>query len=275
MNLKSFSISGSQDKPIHIDFFDPENRENSALVIFAHGFKGFKDWGTHDLVGRYFARHGFSFLKFNFSHAGIGSGKGDTFDDLNAFSQNTFSRELFDLDQLITFCQSGKEFTKPDKIFLIGHSLGGAMCIIQASEDKRVDKLATWAAVSNLRHLWTNEQEVQWREDGVMYITNTRTNQQMPLGMAILDDLTHHPERLDILNAARSITQPWLIVHGEADPTVPVEQAEELSRQQELGRLLLIPEADHVFNARHPWNENELPRKLQEVCDSTISFFKE
>ncbi|MGV3507961.1 MAG: alpha/beta hydrolase, partial [Sphingobacteriaceae bacterium] len=151
MDYKNYTISGASNKPIAIDLILSHTKEVSPLVIFVHGFKGFKDWGTHQLVGEYFARQGFHFLKFNFSHSGISAGSCDEFDDLEAFATNTFSKEIFDLNQVITFSLSGEEFTKPLNIYLIGHSLGGAISIIQASEDRAINKLATWASISSFR----------------------------------------------------------------------------------------------------------------------------
>lgn len=275
MNVTSYTIEGAEGRPIPIDVTSPETGSKGRLIIFVHGFKGFKDWGTHSLTAEYFAAQGFDFLKFNFSHAGISANSNNgMFDDLNAFSLNTFSKELFDLDQVITFASSGKSFPSPDHIFVIGHSLGGAISIIQTAEDKRIDKLVTWASVSNLRNLWSNEQEEAWRKNGTLYIHNTRTDQQMPLSIEILEDLNHHSERLDVLNAARSVEKPWLIIHGDSDTSIATEQAQELNRQQELARILLIEGGDHVFGGRHPWSEKELPGKLKMACDATIDFLK-
>lgn len=73
-----------------------DNNPKAPLVIFAHGFKGFKDWGTHNMVANLFAENGFRYLKFNFSHNGTTVDKPIDFADLIAFSENTFSIELDD-----------------------------------------------------------------------------------------------------------------------------------------------------------------------------------
>lgn len=270
-----YTISGASNKQISIDLISSDNEQIKPLVIFVHGFKGFKDWGTHNLVGKYFAEHGFNFLKFNFSHNGIGQKQGDLFDDLDGFSNNTFSKELFDLNQVITFALSGEGFKKPSDIFIIGHSLGGGIGIIQASEDKAIKKLATWASVSSLRNLWSPDQEEEWRKNGVLYFLNSRTNQQMPISSGLLEDFNEHTERLDILSAARNISQPWLIIHGENDKGVDPKHAYELHNQQITSQLLIIPAADHVFGATHPWDTDSLPMALKHACNATIAHFKD
>ncbi|TNF49192.1 MAG: alpha/beta hydrolase, partial [Bacteroidetes bacterium] len=47
------------------------NQQPNDLVVFAHGFMGFKDWGCWDLVQDYFVENGLSFLKYNVSHNGV------------------------------------------------------------------------------------------------------------------------------------------------------------------------------------------------------------
>ncbi len=274
IHKQTFTIAGSEGKPILMDLTSAEN--NEALVIFVHGFKGFKDWGTHDQVAKIFAGKGINFLKFNFSHNGTTPESPLDFTDLEAFGNNTFSKELFDLDQVITFAEKSKELSgSTGNICLIGHSLGGGISIVQSAEDKRIRKLVTWASVSRFRNLWMNDVEPIWRKEGVIYVDNIRTGQKMPLKVELLKDLEQNYETLDILSAAQKVEQPWLIIHGSGDSIVPVEQAQELNRQQSQSKLLIINNADHVFEAKHPWLENSLPANLNTVVESTVSFFKQ
>mgnify|MGYP003575184247 CR=1 FL=1 len=274
MKTYTYKITGASDKPIALDILSPDRDGLFPMVIFVHGFKGFKDWGTHNLTAAYFVQKGFQFLKFNFSHNGISLKERDIFDDLEAFSENTFSKQLYDLDEVITFALSGEEFRAPSKLFLIGHSLGGGISIIQASEDPRINKLVTWASLSRFNNLWKPEQETTWKKEGVIFSKNSRTNQDMPLKLDILEDFEHHSELLQIDAAGKKIVQPWLIIHGENDPSVPLEQALELHRQNKNSKLIQIQGGDHVFGARHPWNEKALPQQLKEVCDITIDFLR-
>ncbi|WP_207422723.1 alpha/beta hydrolase family protein [Desertivirga brevis] len=268
----TLKIKGSSSKPIPIDYY-PAQQEQAPIIIFVHGFKGFKDWGTHRLCAEFFNNKGFSFLKFNFSHNGITEDQTDIFNDLEAFGENTFSRELFDLDEVITFVLSGEAFPAPEKLFLIGHSRGGGVSIIQTAEDPRISKLVTWASISRFNTLWKPEQEEDWKREGVIYTTNARTKQEMPLNLALLEDFEHNSERLNISNAASAIRQPWLIIHGDSDTAVPVEQAQELHRQNNKSFLRVVNGGDHVFGARHPWTEKILPPVLEEVCEETVNFF--
>ena len=55
-------------KPILVDFFYKKESKKMPIIIFCHGYKGFKDWGAWNLVGEEFANKNFFFIKFNFSH---------------------------------------------------------------------------------------------------------------------------------------------------------------------------------------------------------------
>ncbi|MDB5017672.1 MAG: Alpha/beta hydrolase family protein [Mucilaginibacter sp.] len=247
--------------------------KNAPLVIFAHGFKGFKDWGSHNLPANYFAENGFRFLKFNFSHNGTTTDHPAEFVDLIAFADNTFTMELDDLNTVIDFACGGSGMPAEPWVYLIGHSMGGGISIIKTAEDDRVKKLVTMAAISSFRNLWDKDTEEQWRLQGMVYMLNKRTGQQLPLKVSLLHDLDKYPGRLDIIAKAKEVKQPWLIIHGDADPTVPLSCAEELKAAQPDADLLIIHGADHTFGSSQPYLESTLPPLLVEFCKQSIVFF--
>lgn len=267
-----YTIAGAGGRLMLADLtFDSANRQ-APLIVFAHGFKGFKDWGTHNLLADYFARNGFRFFKFNFSHNGTTPDAPVDFADLIAFSDNTFSMELDDLGRIIDFVCNGSVIPPARSIILMGHSMGGGISIIKAAEDTRVNMLVTLASIAGFRELWHKDEETQWRISGMRYITNARTGQQMPLKASLLDDLDRNPARLDILAKAATISQPWLLVHGDKDTSVPPHHATRLHQANPAAELLMLHHADHVFNATHPYPYDTLPPALQQVADAVIKF---
>jgi len=270
---ETFTLAGAKGRGMLMDLTYKAAHKKAPLVIFAHGFKGFKDWGTHDLVAQYFAEHGFRFLKFNFSHNGTTPDKPTDFADLIAFSDNTFSMELEDLNTIIDFACNGSSIPSAAGVYLIGHSMGGGISIIKTAEDKRIKKLVTMASISGFRNLWSKEAEEQWRLQGMMYVLNSRTGQQMPIKSSLLNDLDGNPGRLDILAKAASITQPWLIMHGDEDTTVPLAHAEDLKAAQPNAKLIVVHGADHTFGGTHPYSATTLPPVLEEFCEQAVNFF--
>ena len=59
----SFIISGSQENKILLDVYFKNNSTKKDVVIFSHGFKGFKDWGPFNNMAKSFALEGFFFIK--------------------------------------------------------------------------------------------------------------------------------------------------------------------------------------------------------------------
>lgn len=249
--------------------------KDAPLVIFVHGFKGFKDWGTYNLMANNFVQNGFRFLKFNFSHNGTTPDNPVDFTDLIAFSDNTITMELDDLTAVIDFACNGSAIPRAPYVYLMGHSMGGGISIIKTTEDDRVKKLVTLASISGFRNLWPKQIEEQWHLQGIMYFPNKRTGQQMPVKAALLDDLDRNPARFDIPAKAAAITQPWLIVHGDEDPTVPVGHAKELKKAQPKAELVIIKNTDHVFGASHPYADTALPAALLQVCEKVVDFLKD
>ncbi|MCR8561886.1 alpha/beta fold hydrolase [Mucilaginibacter sp. BJC16-A38] len=271
---QNFNIPGAKGRGMLMDLTYRTSLKNAPLVIFAHGFKGFKDWGAHNLVANYFAEHGFRFLKFNFSHNGTTADHPTDFADLIAFADNTFSIELEDLKAVIDFACGGSGIAAASGVYLMGHSMGGGISIIKAVEDGRVKKLITMSSISGFRNLWPKDIEEQWRLTGITYMPNKRTGQMMPLKVALLDDLDKNPARLDILAHAANVKQPWLIVHGDEDTSVPLAHAEELKAAQPHATFSVIKGGDHVLGATHPFVEPALPAALLRFCEQSVTFLK-
>jgi pimeloyl-ACP methyl ester carboxylesterase len=269
-----YTIPGAKGRGMTADITYRTSQPYAPLVIFAHGIRGFKDWGAHNLVAKYFAESGFRFLKFNFSHNGTTADKPTEFADLIAFSDNTFTIELEDLKSVIDFACGGSAIPRVSNVYLIGHSMGGGISIIKTAEDTRIQKLVTMAAICSFHNLWPKEAEQQWRLQGVMYMKNARTGQNMPYKSSLLRDLDEHADRLDILLKASQIKQPWLIIHGDADKSVPLAHGEMLHTAQPPAEFLSVPGADHTFNVSHPHTSSELSPELLLFCDAALSFFK-
>ena len=53
------------DKPIVTDVFYNENNIKKPIVVFCHGYKGFKDWGAWNMAAEAFANSECFFVKFN------------------------------------------------------------------------------------------------------------------------------------------------------------------------------------------------------------------
>ncbi|MDN3655434.1 hypothetical protein QWZ08_07350 [Ferruginibacter paludis] len=109
--IKNIVLGNHNNYPVTLDIFFKEDGVQKPVVIYAHGFNGFKDWGNFDLIAEEFAKRGFVFVKFNFSHNGTTPDQPEVFADLEAFGNNNYSRELKDLTDVIDWtCSKGNPY---------------------------------------------------------------------------------------------------------------------------------------------------------------------
>ncbi|PTX60582.1 dienelactone hydrolase family protein [Kordia periserrulae] len=272
-------VTRKGDKNILVDYFFTKNGQPKPLVVFCHGYKGFKDWGAWNLVAEAFAKAGFFFVKFNFSHNGGTMEQPIDFPDLKAFGENNYTKELNDLEFVLDFVtHTDFPFSSEinsQQISLIGHSRGGGIVTIKAAEASNISNVISWAGVSDYASRFPQGEDLKkWKETGVYYVINGRTKQEMPHYYQFFEDFQENTIRLNIERAAKKLQIPHLIIHGTTDVAVSLEEAKNLHQWNPKSTLHLIENANHVFGARHPWKETALPTDLAEVVQTTIEFIK-
>ena len=248
---------------------------DKAVIVFAHGYKGYKDWGCWRLMEEKFVQNGFGFVKFNFSHNGGTVTNPIDFDDLEAFGKNTYSFELEDLsivtDEVARLIQQEMKLDLP--IFLIGHSRGGGVCTIYANEDDRIKKMISLAGISDIGSRFPiGDELVDWKREGVRYILNGRTKQEMPHYISFYEDFVRNAKRLNIENAAQNLTIPFLQIHGDMDLAVSISEGQNMAKWTNT-RLAIVKGAGHTFGASHPWESNDLPPDFEDAIGRMIDFF--
>jgi uncharacterized protein len=276
VRILNFVLPGMHGRPVVLDVFYRNDDTKKPVLIFAHGFKGFKDWGHHNLMAEEFARNGFLFIKFNFSHNGTTVEAPVEIRDKDAFGENNFIIELDDLKCVLDFASSYPQVTEHadcQQIFLIGHSRGGSVAILKAREDGRVKKLVTWAAVKDITTIKKRTIET-WENDGVVYAKNSRTGEALPMKYQFYEAVKANRSRLDVLKAARSLNIPWLVVHGDKDEAVDPGDAHILSNAARRSTELIIQGGTHTFGGYHPYTEKQLPPHASSVIAATIAFLK-
>lgn len=277
--VKNIAIHGKYHKPIVADLFYDPTAKPKPVVLFCHGFKGFKDWGAWNLVAEEMAKAGFFFVKFNFSHNGGALEQPIDFPDLEAFGNDNYSIQLDDLESVIDWISDQNDFfseVNPNNIHLIGHSRGGGIVLIKALENPQVRKVITWAGVSDYLSRFPKGIKLEeWRKNGVFYVENGRTKQQMPQYFQLYEDFEANESRFNILQTVKNLQKPYLIVHGTEDKTVPLSEAKLLHEASPHSELFLIENTNHVFGSKHPWKGNSLPKPLQTAVKKTLAFLSE
>lgn len=276
--IKNFSIEGKHQKPIVTDVFYNETHQPKKVVIFCHGYKGFKDWGAWNLMAEAFANAGFFFIKFNFSHNGGTLEQPIDFPDLEAFGNNNYTKELDDLASVIDWIFNTNEYKNEvdlQQVSLIGHSRAGGIVLLKSNEDSRIKKVITLASVCDFgKRTATIGDLNQWKKEGVKYVVNGRTKQNMPHFYQFYENFIQNKERLDIKKATEQLAIPHLLIHGDSDTSVLIDEAENLQLWNPNADYKIIKNADHVFNVKHPWKQKDMSKEMEEVVYLCINFIK-
>lgn len=246
----------------------PAQSTPESLILIAHGYKGFKDWGMFPYAAEFLSRSN-EVVTFNFSHNGIGD-KADEFTELDKFAKNTYDRELSDLAELVNYLKADEQL-RPLPLFLLGHSRGAGVCLIHALDHPgQVSGVISWNGVTNL-DLFTDKQKDEMREFGRSYVMNGRTGQQMPLDKIILDDLNLQHERYDILGRMAHGSQfPAVLIQGSEDGAHLREGSAELVRLRPDISWIQIQGGNHTFGTVHPFQGYTEP--FTEALKATQAF---
>ncbi len=265
------------------------NKGKVPVVIFVHGFKGFKDWGHFNLMAKEFAKNGFALLKFNFSHNGGTLDNPIDFPDLEAFGKNDFLKELADLNTIVDVLHGKGEVLNAYNewkeisplldvvdISLVGHSRGGGVSLIFSSENDSIRKLVTWNAVSDFEARMPSAETTQkWEQEGVLYVENARTKQEMPMYYSFFESFSKNKLRLNVLLACEKLKIPTLVIQAEGDLVVPRIEGKSILKHLRNGKGEMVEGSDHVFGAMHPFAGEELPGESKRVISQTIAFLSE
>ena len=275
-------VKGAHLRDFSFDLYLPEGQSpinGWPLLVFAHGFKGFKDWGHWYKIAERFTHHGFAFLKFNFAFNGTTIEHPFDFSDLEAFGKNNFSKELADVQTILDWVGTAASEYALDMnaISLIGHSRGGPIVLLTAAADVRVKSVITWASVHELDYAWQSPTQLEkWKNEGVLFTVNGRTGQQMPMYYQLYEDFINNVAHYRIKNALKDFHKPMLIVQGDNDPAVKLSSAEYLKNIVPSAELVIIEGADHVFGAMHPFLPgNSMPTHSEQLINACLSFLGE
>ncbi len=228
------------------------------MVLFAHGFKGYKDYGFIPVLGDRLAQAGCLVHRFNFSHSGMGEGI-ETFEHPELFEEDTWNKQVEDLTILMQAVREGKLPETPTNlpIVLLGHSRGGVSCLLAAGRIFRDGLEPTPAAVCTMStpheacSLGPGDQQALLAE-GRLRSPSSRTGQNLYVGQGWLREQLEQPEEHDVVELCGYITCPVLTVHGTLDPTVPYSSADRLAGACPDGVSALVEGADHVYNTKNP-----------------------
>lgn len=270
INLQNQVYKGADDKQSLLDLEIPENF-NNKLIVFIHGYMGYKDWGCWNLMQAFFVSQGYGFCKYTVSHNGGTIEQPIDFSDLDSFARNNYSKEVKDLQCVLDWLE--ENLSPLPEIYLVGHSRGGGIALLSA-HDARIQRIVTLAAIDDIAKRFPEGKQLEvWKTQGTRYTVNSRTEQKMPHFYSQYEDFIANKENLDIQKACLNSTKPTLVIHGDADTSVDIEEGRNIASWLKT-RLFEIEEANHTFGATQPWNDQNMPEELEKVCALMLGFFE-
>ncbi len=277
----SGAIESSEGLPIRYDVYAPQDAAfgNLPVIVFLHGFKGFKDWGTFPAVCSYLAKSGFAVVAINFSLNGIGENPLE-FDRLDLFARGTLSQDLDDVGSVLRGIHR-EEVTlngqplNANAVGVLGHSRGGQTAVTAAAEYSEIKCLVTWSAVADYNARWSEEMIQDWETEGVTEIKNGRTGQMMPMKKAVYDDTRENADRVIALKRVGELHLPALFIHSKDDEAVSYKNAEQLYEACPAGKkeLMLLDNTGHTFGGTHPFEADTFPEPLQKAVEKSREWF--
>jgi len=189
-------------------------------------------------------RENFIALRFDFS--GNGQSEGE-------FAKSTYSKQISEMKAAAAFISNhGATW-----IGLAGHSMGAAIAVLAAGRMtvvKAVCALSGRLSGLNATHFLSPDQRRQLRSTGrVVFSSRGRP-------LEISKHFFADAEQYNLPEIVGALQPPLLVVHGDADEIIPVQEAYEAQRlNTDKTTLAVVPDADHMFsNAEHRRRISEL-----------------
>ncbi len=227
------------DKLVGVLSNSTDNKEQ-PIIILCHGFNSSKDSRSYITLEELFNKKNISTFRFNFYGHGESEGK---------FENITISEAVDDILQAIEFLKR----LGYKKIGLFGASFGGISALNAAAETNDLFVLGLKCPVGNYkeRELEVKGKEYidQWKEKG--YVIKDGKGGQHKLNYTFFEDFDNN----DGYKAAEKINIPTIIVHGDADVKVPLEQSKKVASIIKNCKLEVIPGADHYFSKQEDFDK--------------------
>lgn len=193
------------------------------------------------------------FLALRFDFSGNGQSEGE-------FTESTYSKQISEM-QIATrvIADKGAQW-----IGLAGHSMGAVIAVLTAARIqtvKAVCALAGRLSGLNATHFFSKRQLKELEDTGKVSF-NSR-GRSLQLSTQFFSDAKQY----DLPETVKSLQTPLMVVHGDADEIIPVQDAYLAKTLNfEYTELAVIPGADHMFS-------NEIHRS--QTVKLVVKWFKE
>jgi putative redox protein len=221
MKIQKVWFENSKGQKLAGELWTPAKFKHTILLV--NGIGNTKEYWEERLWPEKLAKLSYRVLIFDFRGRGESEGE---------FIETTLTSNIDDLKSALNYLNSN--------VTLISQSVGGATSICVASEDRHVKCLITRAASHNIDDWQGGKMLAEAKKKG--FAIGSKPWKKYSL------DLFEDFRKRGVLEKARKIKAPWLIIHGDKDSSTPIKQAKELYNAAKCAKALIIVKgADHDF----------------------------
>ncbi|MCR4793515.1 MAG: lysophospholipase [Lachnospiraceae bacterium] len=194
-------------------------------VIFSHGFGACYEMFLHH--AQWFPESGIAIVFFDFCGGGVNSASDGTMQEMTVLT------EADDLDAVIDKVKT-MPFVDTDNLFLQGESQGGFVStIIGVRRRNEIKGLALWYPAYVIP-----DDSRKRLEEGIKDV----------FGMELSPQYDTDAISIDVEKLQKNYTGPVIIIHGDADPVVPIDYSRRAVKNFPDAELIEIKDAQHGFN---------------------------
>ncbi len=282
--ILDWSLAGAIGETIYGNTHLPEGVAKGVILI-AHGFKGYKDYGMFPFLAAHAAEQGFIAHRFNFSHSGM-TNDIDSFARPDLFEKDTWNKQVEDYRAVIRAVVTGELEGKGLPYVMFGHSRGGVTTLLTAGRmagDTGGEATAQpagiiTAAAPSRCHSFSEAEQQALLKLGSVESPSSRTGQVLKIDQGWLQEQIDDPASHNVQALVGKIRCPLVFVHGADDPSVPVAAAGELQQAaQSKTEVVIVPGSNHVFNTSNPMpppEEQPPSEQLTQLCNAMTGLAK-
>jgi len=202
-------------------------------IVLGHCFTCSRHTGILRQICQDLTAAGAGALRFDFSGNGQSEG---------TFAASTYSKQISEMKSACAFM--GKQGVA--RMGLAGHSMGALIALLAATEMPAVEAVCCLAGrltgMDPLRFL-TSDQQTELQQKGRIRFASR--GRELQLTSSFFADAG----QFDLPQTIQSLQTPLLIIHGDQDEIVPVDEAHRArGLNPEHIKLEVIPSADHMFS---------------------------
>ena len=236
--LMEKEIRNPQGEKLDYECHEGIGASSQAVVVIGHGVTANKDREFVEALAAGLAAAGVSALRFSFSGNGDSEGH---------FEDSCPSKEVQDLKAVIDALEGRK-------MIYVGHSMGGAVGVMSAAHEPRIEGLVSLAGMVHTGEFARREFGGETPDAGCMW-----EEESCPLSSAFVNDMAAIHSVVDL---GAQISVPWLLVHGTEDDVVPIGDSRDI-----IAKATNLPEFFEIAGANHVFSDEALAVMVNKVTE--------